>query len=320
MAVNRIVWLAALICGIVFYFASQTWFSWLVLLLLVGLPLGSLLLSLPAMLGTHLAAELPGRVEQGEDAALHLRLTAPRLLPLPDVRVKVNFRTREKERDVRYLSRMTRADGVLPLSTAECGFLAPEFEKAQVFDALGLFSLRLKTPRVEPMAILPPERKPVHMPDLDQFLNLQLKPKPGGGFAEAHEHRPYHAGDPVKTIHWKLSLKSEQLVVREALEPVKRRLVLALVTPADQLRLRNNLGELRYLSALLLEHDVAHSVVWMDGAELQKAEAVRLEDVPELTARACRAAADSAPLPARLSLQADWVCRVGEEVAPCQNA
>lgn len=314
MAVNRMFYAAALVGSIVFYFASSTWFSWLVLLLMLALPILSLLLSLPAVLTARLTADLPRRVEQGEAAMLHLHLRSSWNFPLPDARVRVNLRTREQARDVRYLSRLTRADGVLPLSTEQCGCLMPEFEKAQVYDALGLFCFRIKRPRPLPMAILPPPRKPDPMPELDRFLNQQLKAKNGGGFAEAYDHRPYRPGDPVKGIHWKLSLKSDQTIVREPLEPVKRRIVLAVCTPRDQGQLARTLGAVRYLSEQFLEAGVAHTVVWMDGKELQRAEAAEPEDVPEILTRACCAPVKSYSLPAELPFLADWICRVGEEV------
>ena len=50
MTLRRIVYAAALLGAVVFYWAYREWLSWLVLMLLVFLPWFSLLLSLPAML------------------------------------------------------------------------------------------------------------------------------------------------------------------------------------------------------------------------------------------------------------------------------
>ena len=313
MAINRLIYAGSLTAGLVFYFASATWFSWIVLLLLAGLPLVSLLLSLPGMISARMSAQLPDRVEQGSSVMLHMKLDSIRVLPLPDAQVRLNLRTRDNQGDLRYLSRLSRTDGVLPLSTQTCGFLAPEFQKGRVYDALGLFRLRMKMPRVEPMAILPPPLQPAIMPDLDRFLNQQLRPKPGGGFAEAHENRAYRPGDPVKDIHWKLSVKTGELVVREPLEPVRRKLVLALQTPLGPELREKNIGNLRFLTELLLERGVEHTVIWMEGETLCSAELTRPDDAEELIARVCRAPEDSLPLPEKLSVKADWICRVGEE-------
>lgn len=313
MTINRMIYAGALTAGLVFYFASGTWFSWIVLLLLAVLPLASLLFSLPAMLSVRMSAELPRRVEQGSAAMLHMRLKAIRLLPLPDAQVRLNLRTRDSASDPRYLSRLSRTDGILPLATQNCGFVEPVLEKGWVYDELGLFRLRMKMPRVEPMAILPPPLQPEILPELDRFLNQQLKAKPGGGFAEAHENRSYRPGDPVKDIHWKLSVKTGDLVVREAQEPVRRRLVLALQTPRGPALREKNIGKLRFLTDLLLERGVDHTVVWMEGDRLCSAALTCPEDGPELIARLCLAPEDSLPLPESISVRADWICRVGEE-------
>ena len=317
MAVNRMCYCACLTGSLAFYFASRTWFSWVVLLLVLGLPVLSLLLSLPGMLSARLSAELPRYVEQGGSAMLRLRLKALWAFPLPDARVRVNLRTRDRERDVRYLSRLSRADGILPLDCERCGFLAPEFEKAQVFDALGLFSLRLRRPGVEPMAILPPAVRPEPMPELDRLLNRTLKPKPGGGFSEAYDYRPYRPGDPVKGIHWKLSVKTDRLVVREPLEPVRQTLVLAARTSRSSAEQERILGALRYLSEQLLASQTRHIAVWMDGQELNRAEIASREDLLEALARACCASPKSYALPQLLPFRADWICRIGEEVSGC---
>ncbi|MBR3077586.1 MAG: DUF58 domain-containing protein [Oscillospiraceae bacterium] len=311
MAVNRLLYGALLVLSVVYYFASATWFSWLLLVLILALPILSLLLSLPAMLSCRLDAVMAETVEQNAPAALHLRLHSWRVLPLPDVQIRLNLRTRDHNKDLRYLSRLTRTDGVLALPTDSCGFLSAEFRRGRVYDALGLFRLPMKLPAPEPMAILPPERTPTPMPRLEQFLQQQMKPKPGGGSAEQHEHRSYRPGDPVKDIHWKLSLKTDQLIVREALEPVRRRVILALRTPRGSESRAETLGNFRWLFRWLLENGIPHSAVWMDGAQLREQSICCQEDGMEALRAACLAPEESLDLPWPLPLQADWICPVG---------
>ena len=227
MAVNRLLYFGVLILSAVFYFASSLWFSWVLVVLLLAAPIVSLLVSLPAMLSCRFSASIPDTVEQGEKAAMHMTLHAWRVLPLPEVQARLNLRTRDVQKDTRYLSHLSRANGAMALSTETCGFIAPEFRRARVYDALGLFALPVKMPKLEPMVILPPPLQPDPMPRMDQFLQQQMKAKPGGGFSELHDNRPYRPGDLVKDIHWKLSLKTDELIVREAQEPLFRRMVLA---------------------------------------------------------------------------------------------
>lgn len=313
MAVNRVLYVLGLLLSAVFYFASGSWFSWILLVMLAALPWVSLLFSLPAMLGCRLLAGLPERVEQGESALMHLKLTAPRWLPAPEIQLRLNLRTRDREKDIRYLSRLSRTDGVLALPTENCGAIWPAFRRGRVYDALGLIWLPLRTPTLHPMTILPPARQPASLPDPQQLLAMQLRPKPGGGYSENHDHRAYRPGDPVKDIHWKLSLKSEQLVVREPLEPVDRRICLAVLTPRGPERRAETLGCLRWLSGWLLDREVVHTVVWMEGNQPAAVEIRDPEALLDVLARACAAPEDSLDLPDSLPFRADLVCRLGEK-------
>ena len=316
MALNRFLYLCVLGLAVVFYFASTAWVSWVLLVAVAALPWVSLLFSLPALLTCRVAASLPPVTEQGLRTLLHLQVTSLWLLPTPELRVHLNLRSRDEDRDVRFLSHLSRADGILAVPTQDCGFLAPEFLKGRIYDFLGLFRFPIRLPKLGPMAILPPARMPAPMPDLDQMLNMQLRPKAGGGFSEIHDHRPYRPGDPVKGIHWKLSAKTDELIVREPMEPLQRKVILAVNTPYGPEAREKTLGNLRYLTDWLLSRGVAHTVVWMDGEKLCEAPVREEADGLESLRGACLAAGSSAPLPKPLPFQADWICRIGEEVCP----
>ena len=311
MAIHRLLYLGLLILSLVFYFASNVWFSWLLLILVLILPFVTLLVSLPAMLSCRLDATMADVVTQGDNATLHLRLHSWRFLPMPDVQIRLNLRTRDRDRDMRYLSRLSRSDGVLNLPTENCGFLAPEFRRGRVYDMLGLIRLPLKLPKIPPMAILPQDRAPVPMPQLDQFLHQQMKPKPGGGYSEQHDHRSYHPGDPVKDIHWKLSLKTDELVVREPQEPLQRKVVLAIATPHGAENRSVNYGNFRWISTWLLDHDVSHYAVWMQGKTIRLREIQTSEDMLAVLRSACLAQEDTSELPWPLPLHADQICPIG---------
>ena len=316
MAPNRILYVFALVASAGFYFASGIWESWVVVLAVLALPWVSLIISLPAIVKVRLQASLPSVVEENQNENLHIRVTLPRAIPTPEVRIRINLRTRDTKTDVRYLSRLGRTDGVLAVPTTPCGFLAPELRKGRVYDYLGLWAFRLRAPSMPVMVILPKPVTPDPMPNLEQILHQQLKPKNGGGYSEIHDHRPYRPGDPVKNIHWKLSLKTEELVVREAMEPVSRRIVLAVQTPRGPVVRGKTLGSLRYLSERMLDRDVVHTILWMDGDRIQQAEIKTRDDLIDALCGTCTAREDSKPLPERLSERSDWLCYVGErEVA-----
>lgn len=315
MALNRFLYCMSLLLAVVFYFASSAWASWVLLLLIAVLPWVSLIFSLPAILTCRLSASLQAMTEQGERTLLHIRVSSLRWLPAPEMRMQLNLRSRDQERNIRFLSHLSRADGILAVPTKDCGWLHPVFSKGKVYDFLGLFRFKVRLPEVSAMAILPPAVRPDPMPDLEQLLNQQLKPKPGGGYSEIHDHRPYRPGDPVKGIHWKLSVKTDELIVREPMDPIRRQVILAVRTPRGPRQRAVNLGNLRFLSGWLLDRGIPHGVVWMDGDRLRKTEVEDEAGSLAALAGACLAPEDSLDLPDSLPFKADWLCRLGEEDA-----
>lgn len=313
MATNRMLYLGLLALSLTFYFASKIWFSWLLLVLVVALPFLSFLCSLPVMLTCRLSVHAPDTVEQGENASLRIRISAFRYLPLPEVRIRLNLRTRDQEKDLRFLSHLSRAGGLLSLSTEVCGFVYPEFRRGWVYDALGLFRLPLRMPQTFPIAILPPAVRPAVMPRLETFFQQQMKPKPGSGFSEQHDHRVYRPGDPVKSIHWKLSLKTDELIVREPLEPVRRKVILALRTPRGPEERKETLGSFRYLCNWMLENGVLFEAVWMEDARLRQMPINTDHDLLSVLRSTCLAPEASAELPWPLPLHADLICPIGPE-------
>ena len=85
-----------------------------------------------------------------------------------------------------------------------------------------------------------------------------LKPKYGGGFAEDHDLRPYRPGDTVNSIHWKLTSKMDEPIVREALIPENRTIFIVLSRVGQDDR---GLEVLRWLSRSLLDLGEPHVIV-----------------------------------------------------------
>ena len=85
-----------------------------------------------------------------------------------------------------------------------------------------------------------------------------LKPKYGGGFAEDHDLRPYRPGDTANSIHWKLSSKLDEPIVREPLIPENSTIFIVLSRVGEGDR---GLEVLRWLSRKLTELDEPHVIV-----------------------------------------------------------
>ena len=245
---RRIVYLGALAGCLVFYFCYQQWLSWLLLLAVVILPWLSLLLSLPAMIQFRAEIELPGHAQKGDE--IHADLWGLSHLPQPHFLCKI-FRV-----DL-LTGQKTRHRCKNPIPTAKCGGVKLELKKLRICDYLGLFAIPVRSPEAKIMVVRPEPVPMEELPDLTHNIPRAWKPRHGGGFAENHELRLYRPGDSLNQVHWKLSAKTGELILREPMEPIRERLVLTMDLHGD---IDRNCGQLLWLSRNLLADDLYHEI------------------------------------------------------------
>lgn len=233
MAYRRIAYAALLGGAVLFQIVFRFYLSTFTLALVLLLPLLSVLLSLPSVLGcTLLLTSAAPTVVQGEDAVFQVRLRSRTRLPLPRLQARLHWSNQLIGAGGRVRWEPVRtapgAPPTLELATPHCGRLICRAERAWTCDLLGLFPLPIPTGRPAAVLILPP--------DMEQALPERLLgggpgggallPRPGGGPGEDYDLRDYRPGDPLRSVHWKLSSKRDELVVRETLEPRQTTLVL----------------------------------------------------------------------------------------------
>lgn len=275
MLENRLFYLAALTGMVVFHCYYTGWISWFLLIAAACLPLFSLAFSLRAMLTARVQAEMPAYCWRGEEAILVLKNASAQRLPSPLCRMRyvcVDKIAGEAQMAELKLAAWARYPVALP--TAHCGAYVCRLEKGRIYDYLGLFSFPLRLPEETTLFVLPEEQAPQPLPNLSQFRCKSYRPKHGGGFSEIHDMRPYRAGDSLRDIHWKLSAKTDRLIVREAQEPNRGQTLLTLDLCAERAQLDQTLDILCWLSRWLLRYEVRHSVGWLQPQTLEPETAV----------------------------------------------
>lgn len=118
----------------------------------------------------------------------------------------------------------------LSLRGEHCGTVVVRVERAWVTDMLGLIALRVQVQTHTRVTVLPDSFAaqayvPPHAPEDTDRENYRPD-RPGPDASEPFQLRPYRLGDDVRRIHWKLSSKLDETVVRDGSEPVARRLLL----------------------------------------------------------------------------------------------
>lgn len=162
---------------------------------------------------TVLSLDAPASGEKG--APLSCRLSASPLVfceAYASLRLR-NALTREE----------TRAGAVagvpLSLGISHCGLLTVSVDRADVRDVFGLCSFAVRADCARDTWVPPScfpaqvafEAFPAHAQEDSRFSAVRR----GEDFSETQSIRPYVPGDPVRQIHWKLSAKTGQTLLRE---------------------------------------------------------------------------------------------------------
>ncbi len=165
------------------------------------------------------------------------------------------------------------------LDTVLCGERVVRIQELLCYDLLGLFSRR-KSMEGEFVCTVYPY-------DVQLYVSLQKNrereqpgdiydgKKSGSDVSEVFGLREYREGDPLQSIHWKLSGKMNQLIVREFGRPVNYH-TLVLLSPAFSYgdkdvpeETANAVFDLGLsLSQALLNQSLAHFVGYLSGGEL----------------------------------------------------
>lgn len=259
MAARRIWYLTALLASGGYYIASGEWLSAVLLAVVAGLPWLSLLVSLPAIRGFRAAPAGVDIVQMGEETELWLLGSCA--APMPPFRGKLRLHRCFTGEESRY-----RAEKGFP--TEHCGGVAVNVERIKVYDYLGLFAFRVKAVEKKTVIVRPAKRPVPLPPQVEQFTPRQWKPKPGGGFAENHEMRLYRPGDSLNQIHWKLSAKTGDLILREPMEPIRGLVLLTVTLRGQPEALDRKLGRLVWMGEYLLDKGVPFEVRALTGEGL----------------------------------------------------
>ena len=298
MVGRRIVYGAALLAALAFQIFYDGYLAQFLLVCIILLPVLSLLLSLPGLLGLRLSlSAAPARLLRDQKG--QWRIGVDNATPLPVAQLTLDLLVRnaltgaERRKRFRTFGLSGEQARSLPMDCEHCGVLTCRIVRAKALDFLGLISLPVSSPPAVQALVLPEPAPLEDLPSLDR-LSAQTGLGLGrGASSEDYDLRGYRPGDPIRSIHWKLSSKHDELVVREVLGGGRPQIFLSFDLFGSPDRLDRVLARLWTASHLLSQQDLPHEICWMgpDG----QAEQQSVASQAQLTACMARILSQRAP-------------------------
>lgn len=220
----KILYIVFLIMSAVFYPLYHDDLSFLLLVTLLIFPvfMGIILAVTVKRLKIKISG-VPERVTRGEKLTIRVHVKNPMVIPVSSCVVNMLYRTDGDKKFRRYsMSVPVKARSseviVMNLTPEHCGTVECIIKHASVFDLIGLFSARIKLGTRFSCAVMPKELPFAAEDSLkgaDSVSGICTGTKTEGEPPDVAEMRDYRDGDRMNRIHWKLSSRSENFIVKE---------------------------------------------------------------------------------------------------------
>lgn len=293
-----LIWIVTIYLGILYYSMALLGLAVLEFLL----PIISAVLLWIMVHNTEVRLYLPiGVAEKNQSVSVGIEVNTKSRIPIPGLQAKIMVRNRFylKEEQVTLWG---MAEGraktrlVTSISSSQCGPLVLEIHEVRAYDIFRLFSRKVPVDGKETLAVLPEyyTAAVVLQESIRDFLAESEeydKNNPGDDPSEIFQIREYRGGDRMQSIHWKLSARTDDLMVKEYSLPVGNPVVLfwdMKYQPGENYGFLDEYIEAGLaISGGLLEAGCDHYAVWFDRnrQDLERIAVKEPEDLYLLTER-----------------------------------
>lgn len=224
MRKQRVLYFLVLAAAALSYLFADRREPLVLLCLFILFPLACALLQLLAMSGLKLSLSVGGNCRAGQEETVKLSVSRKNRLPFGTLRVRLIFDNRlfgytwEKELRL-FAEEKQEKDYTFTYHSLDCGEIRVFVHEAKCYDLLGLFCWKRPVEWKETFVVYPPELRlgteVSRRPATKNFGELYDPGRKGQDVNEVSGLRDYVGGDPMHSIHWKLSGKLDRLIVRE---------------------------------------------------------------------------------------------------------
>ena len=161
-------------------------------------------------------------LHRGESTVLHLTIRTGSILPVAPLELRLHLGEKEKVQTLpaRPMGRAVQ-EVKCPVHAQHVGVFHPGIDSCRIRDLFGLAERQVKPPEnAQEIVVLP---LPFDVTDLvfaPGDAGMGTMSRATEDLTSPEDVRAYQSGDPMKKVHWKLSVRKQELVVRRFEEPI----------------------------------------------------------------------------------------------------
>ena len=254
-----VIYSVSLFSTFIFFLCYKMWVSWFCLIVLLLIPFLALGMCIFASRTLSVDTESPNSCAIGDPSFVKIITDGiASYFAFCKVRAVVTDRMAGTSTKITI---MVHDKGItsIPVDTSHCGAYSYKLTRLEIYDLFGFFRSVKNINRNNEYLVKPVPSIPQVMPDMYGFKAKSLR-KAKQPNTEIYDIREYQTGDPVKSIHWKMSAKKDKLMVKEPLEEYggHSRVLLKLTSDRDKLDL--HLGQILFTSRFYIDHETSHKI------------------------------------------------------------
>lgn len=260
--------------SILLYVFYVGYVSWFLFVLVCSLPLISLCFFFLAKRKFTIKLSANPRYHKEEQGKLQLYAKTDCIVPLACAMVEytiTNHFYQESEKGIlRLAADKTFSEIDLPYSLTQCGKVEVTIDHVEVYDFLGLFHMKKKIQGSISTIIFPPNgswHETVFLggPQGEEGEALQKSNGQNGDSFDVHSYRP---GDSLHRVHWKLSAKMDDIMVREFAQPKAKTATIYFEFYGSKADCEEILGNVYQFSTYLLDQSCIHEIILVGNEKI----------------------------------------------------
>lgn len=291
MVKSRIIGTVCLVFSLLFYILSDSYFA--LLLLVMTIVLGFFLSAYMMYIKNKVQITLhtSGSVIKNERGSLFIKVKNKTIVPIAKVKCSLhihNHITGETHHDVFdvAVNGKTTESITFNLESKHCGKIDIMLEEVQFYDFLGIFSALVEGRERTDLYVLP-ESFPIAVNSIYRKLDerehdFESQFKGIANHGELTGIKEYAVGDNLKQVHWKLTSKFDEMIVKELSESTDHSLLILFETSIVDEREKDDpdmadavMEAYISVSHSLIDNEQVHRIGWFDH-EIKK---IQIEDI-----------------------------------------